>query len=139
MEEVVLGVRRQIQQVHNLGEPGSAHATEPGQRRLVGDDTVADQLVEPDGQDHQTDHTRHPSRQHQAWPAFSQLFAATPALGDVERSVYGETSGRRALQRLGRQPLAGLPRWCGRGCFDAGLRLGGFAGSGSAGGGCGSG
>ena len=50
----LVDVRRQIQQVHDLRQSGSAHLPQPGQFRLVGHDAVAEELVEADGQGHQT-------------------------------------------------------------------------------------
>lgn len=49
-----MDVRREAHQIHDLGEPGSRHMPQPRQFCLIRHDTVADQLVKPNSQGHQT-------------------------------------------------------------------------------------
>jgi hypothetical protein len=53
-----LNVGRQIQQVHDLSEPGTADVTKSGQFGLVGDGAVAKELIEMDEERCQPDISR---------------------------------------------------------------------------------
>jgi|GEM_PF-2425957 len=44
-QNLLLDVRRQEKQVHDLGQPGARDVAEPRQFRLIGNLAVADQLV----------------------------------------------------------------------------------------------
>ena len=49
-QDFLLGVRRQVQQVHDLRHAGPRHVAEAGQVGVVADCALADEAVEVDGQ-----------------------------------------------------------------------------------------
>lgn len=52
-QDLLLDVRCQLQEVHDLSHPRPGDVTEAGQIGLVGDGSRSDQVVEPDIQGHQ--------------------------------------------------------------------------------------
>jgi hypothetical protein len=52
-QELLLDIRCEVQQVHDLGQPGSAHAAQPRQLRLIRHNIVTEELIEPDRERHQ--------------------------------------------------------------------------------------
>ncbi len=57
-QNCLLDIRRQIQQVHDLRQPGASHVPQPGQVRVVAHLAVADQFLEPMGKREEPGHPR---------------------------------------------------------------------------------
>ena len=60
-QERLLDVRRELQQVHDLGDAGAAHVAQPGDVGVVGHLAAPDEAVHPFRQRHQTRQARNPA------------------------------------------------------------------------------
>ena len=52
-QDLLLDVGRQVEEVHDLGDAGPGHVTQPGEIRVVPHLPAADDAVELDGQSHE--------------------------------------------------------------------------------------